>query len=224
MLPEDISRLSAITSLTNSKFSYEFQQKVSENYCPWINITLFPECEQAGKASASQGVIGSIFYIQQGLTKFIQMIDAIPPGLLRIVTMLSNPEVVELFNTVYYGIVPALNYLIDERASNLVEILDKGANDIVKFSIVGVFMAVLILMAITFYVYPRFVAERRIICKTLLLIPPQLLVRNKVMREFLIKDSTTFHSFVKDNLVDNNSFVLNYNTIKERRLVKVIVE
>jgi len=208
---KEIEDLSKMTSIENTKFSSKFQEKVNENFCPWID---FPRCTFIGKASATQGIIASIHHVKQTITEAIETYDSLSPGFGSIMALVGNQKITEVLAIMYDGIVPAINYLIEARTSTLFEILDSGANMIIKYSIAGALMAILVLISILFYLYPRLVAERNIICQTLLLIPPHMVARNRLIREFLVKEAKIFHGFLKGNMEDKTSFIFNTSTGK----------
>ena len=105
ILMQDIDELSKMTSIENTKFSSEFQKKVNENFCPWID---YPRCTIIGKASATQGIIASIHHIQQTIIEAIKAFDSLPPGLESIMILLGNPTILEVLDIMYDGIVPAV--------------------------------------------------------------------------------------------------------------------
>jgi len=212
ILRQDIEQLAEMTLVENTQFTNEFQKKVNENFCAWVN---WPNCTLIGKASATQGIIASLHYMQQSLIESMLIFDSMPPGLGRVMTLFLDQKTAEMFDMMYYGIVPAINYLMEERASTLFEILDNGANMIIKYSIAGAFMAILVLISIIFYIYPRLVEERKIICQTLLLIPPNMIARNKLLKEFLVKQAKIFHGFIKDNFEDKSFFILDGNIVSK---------
>jgi hypothetical protein len=206
ILMQDIDELSKMTSIENTKFSPDFQKKVNENICPWINL---PNCTVMGMGSMTQGIVASIHYIQQSLIYYITLFNSLTPTLGNLLTLLQAQNTLELFYLLYHGIVPAINHLIEETTLTLFEILDSGASFIIKFAIVGALMAIFVLISILFYIYPQLTAERKVICQTLLLIPPHMVVRNRLIKEFLLKEAKIFHGFIKDNMEEKNSFILN---------------
>ena len=214
ILTQDIDQLNKITSVENTKFSREFQKKVNENFCPWIQ---FPRCTLIGKASATQGIIAAIHYLHQALVETMVAFSMLPPGLYRVMALLVDQRTIDLFDMLYYGIVPAINHLMEEKTAALFEILDSGANFIIKYSIVGALIAIFVLISILFYIYPQLSVERKVICQTLLLIPPHMVVRNRLLKEFLLKEAKLFHGFIKDNIEDRGSFILDIATSRETK-------
>jgi len=201
-LPKDIfsqyiEEMSDIVSFERTRFTTEFEQKMNSDFCIYVNLTNLPTCRSDVRGIAQKGIVPSVIAIENILMSFKNSYDLIPEGPSKMFASLLSNDLVEATTLISDGIAPAISKIIDERSSELSAMLDESSHIVMNYAIAGLIIAVLIAIYALLYLYPKLLKQRKIVTKTMLLLTPDLIIRNRHLKEFLLRENKRFFGFIK---------------------------
>jgi len=185
--------MSNTVSLEKTHFSSDFQVKMNTDACLYANTTTFPTCRTVVQGIAKEGIISSIIQIENTLMSFKDRYDKTPNPLMS----LTTTDMLECNSLIYDGIAPAVSILTSERSKEMSDMLDETSNVVIKYAIIGNVVAVLVIIYHLFYFYPTLIVQRKTLTRTILLLPPYLITRNKYLKDFLLRQDKKFFEFIK---------------------------
>jgi len=197
ILTQYIEEMSDIVSLERTHFTSDFHAKMNTDICSYIDLSFFPNCSTVLTGIAKEGIISSVIVMENIIMSFKNKYDLTPPSPYKPFIAMNEQDIKDCNLLVYDGLAPAISSIISMRTNELSNMLDESSQIVIKYAIIGNIIAVLIVIFALFYLYPALLAQRKTISRSMLLLPPQLIIRNRYLKEFLLREDKRFFSFIK---------------------------
>ena len=196
------SNFNDITSLlsdANLNVGTEEYALLHGDFCEYVYQENYQLCKSIMNQVSTAGVTGATLTLQNAM---MTISNAISGG--TYISNQSQADIFEALNT-YILVEEYINEAIgtfeeqqEENVWNKLQKLNSIITGLIWFS-VGVFLLMMLLLVV--YVYFPSVRERESLCRIMLLFPARMIMLNKPLRLFLIKNSSSFSESLKQRYV-----------------------